>query len=383
MTLDQKASRYIQRNLEVAETMGGSSVLLLAFSGYTPQSAQAILSEFVDSYLEHHIEIHKNRVETSILERKADDITWKLIAKERELDHLKQDLNITSLAEEQTQSLQAKAELSATLNEIGYGIKTLESRIKYMTDSLENPKDSDEALLVEAAPESSELIVARDRLSQLELELINLRIDWTESSEPVQKMKKQIAEVESLIANYEADTGTILSPRGTNPVQESLFSDLQNSKVNLVSEQARREAIESAVASTEKDLTKLNLHAAKFKRLQRDIADLEGELNEFQSGIRASMMGDLLDEEKISNLEILQPATLPLRSASSPRKMFAICAFILFMGAAMGIGAAFGLDYLNHSLRTNDEVEQWLGLPVLVSLPKTREHRPQLREELP
>jgi uncharacterized protein involved in exopolysaccharide biosynthesis len=308
----------------------------------------------------------------------------KLIEKENELDRLGQELNIASLSDQQAQALQTKAQLESNLTDIQHQISALEKRIESLTDSLENPPESEEAIIADAAVDSPELAAARAQLSQLELELIALRTIHTESSDPVKNLKKQIADVTKLIAAYEQgrESAPAASPV-TNTIQQGIYTDLQGRKADLAAETARRDAIKADVEMTNKELARLNTHASKFKRLARDIASLEAELQLFETGIRASKTGDLLDEEKITNLDVLQPPTLPLISAASPRKMLAICAFILFMGLAAGVGLAFGLDFLNHSLRTNDEVEQWLGLPVLVSLPKTREHRPQLREETP
>jgi uncharacterized protein involved in exopolysaccharide biosynthesis len=384
LSLEQKAARFVQRNIEVNETMGGSFVLELAFTSFSPESAQRVLQCFLESYLDHHIEIYKNRVDPEILERKAEETTMKLIEKENELDRLGQELNIASLSDQQAQALQTKAQLESNLTDIQHQISALEKRIESLTDSLENPPESEEAIIADAAVDSPELAAARAQLSQLELELIALRTIHTESSDPVKNLKKQIADVTKLIAAYEQgrESAPAASPV-TNTIQQGIYTDLQGRKADLAAETARRDAIKADVEMTNKELARLNTHASKFKRLARDIASLEAELQLFETGIRASKTGDLLDEEKITNLDVLQPPTLPLISAASPRKMLAICAFILFMGLAAGVGLAFGLDFLNHSLRTNDEVEQWLGLPVLVSLPKTREHRPQLREETP
>ncbi len=383
LTLDQKAARYIQKNIEVRETMDGAFVLQLGFTAYSPVSAQMVLQEFVDSYLEYHLEINKNRVDSAILEHEVETLETQLALKETELDQLREKLNVTSLEEQRAEVLATKTGLSATLNEIQYGIEMLESRIDFIIKSLENLDENEDSIITEAAAASPHLIAAREQLVQLELQMVGLKSVWDDSSRTVQTQQKQIDDVKDRIANLETNKETVTTSAGANPVRESLIANLQNRKEDLVAEEARREAIAADVDELEKELATLNAHSPQYNRLTRDIAKFEIKIQELETDISASKMGDLMDEEKISNLEILVPATLPLRSASTARKTLAICAFLLFMGLAAGIGAAFGLDYLNHSLRTNDEVEQWLGLPVLVSLPKTKEHRPQLREELP
>ena len=43
-----------------------------------------------------------------------------------------------------------------------------------------------------------------------------------------------------------------------------------------------------------------------------------------------------------------------------------------FMGCLLGISIAFAVEYMDDSLRTAEEVESYLELPVLAELPKVK-----------
>jgi capsular polysaccharide biosynthesis protein len=69
----------------------------------------------------------------------------------------------------------------------------------------------------------------------------------------------------------------------------------------------------------------------------------------------------------ISNVSLVQPPTR-ISKPVSPRK-----ALVLFLGLCValsgGIGIPLLLESLDNSLRTAEEVEQQLQLPVLISMP--------------
>jgi capsular polysaccharide biosynthesis protein len=44
-----------------------------------------------------------------------------------------------------------------------------------------------------------------------------------------------------------------------------------------------------------------------------------------------------------------------------------------FVGLTLGLAIAFGFEFFNNSLRTQDDAEHYLGLPVLAAIPDLRE----------
>ena len=71
------------------------------------------------------------------------------------------------------------------------------------------------------------------------------------------------------------------------------------------------------------------------------------------------------------NIFIIAPARVPVHAAKPKRKQAVFIACLL--GPMLGIGLAFFLQYLDTSVKTREEVEQMLGLPVLGFVPALRE----------
>jgi capsular polysaccharide biosynthesis protein len=73
-----------------------------------------------------------------------------------------------------------------------------------------------------------------------------------------------------------------------------------------------------------------------------------------------------MDERKFSNAYILERATPPLPKAG---RSFIILLLIGLIGAGgLAVGVAFGLEYLNSTIRNESDIEEQIGLPVLAAI---------------
>ncbi len=86
--------------------------------------------------------------------------------------------------------------------------------------------------------------------------------------------------------------------------------------------------------------------------------------------IQAQLAENLERRQKGEQFKILDPATPPLQPFKPNQKKFFGLAFILALG--VGGGLAYIKEYMNQSFYTGDEVVKFLGLRVLVTLPKER-----------
>ena len=70
------------------------------------------------------------------------------------------------------------------------------------------------------------------------------------------------------------------------------------------------------------------------------------------------------------NAKVLSPATVSLSFVQQRKSLFAI--FAALLGLALGLALAFLFEGLDHSMRTPDDVELNLGVPLLGSIPELR-----------
>ena len=155
-------------------------------------------------------------------------------------------------------------------------------------------------------------------------------------------------------------------------------------------ERARRKLHEEVLKEVENLKFERTILFEKEKVLQKTIADFEGEsLQEGRNELKYTILqrnvetnqklydillskvqeSSLIEDIDISNIRIVERAELP-RAPIIPNKQRNLLMGLVF-GLVSAIGLILFLEYLDRSLRTEDDVQKHLGHPVLTVVPDT------------
>ena len=119
-------------------------------------------------------------------------------------------------------------------------------------------------------------------------------------------------------------------------------------------------------ASIEKS-ARLNTQAAEYQRLDTDLKSKEGVTKGLDERIRVvELNADA--EQRFNTVTVLEPAVTPLQP-SSPRRYRTI-AIALAAGMMLGAGVALLRDRLDGRMRSVEEIQTLIGLPVLGVVPQ-------------
>jgi capsular exopolysaccharide synthesis family protein len=88
---------------------------------------------------------------------------------------------------------------------------------------------------------------------------------------------------------------------------------------------------------------------------------------------------DLNRETLMNNVRMLEEAILPTHPVR-PRKTLNLGAGIL-LGLLLGVGAVFFVDYLDNTIRSAEDIEQYLGLPLMAIVPNVQRGKPSVVKE--
>jgi hypothetical protein len=84
--------------------------------------------------------------------------------------------------------------------------------------------------------------------------------------------------------------------------------------------------------------------------------------------LNAKVAANMEKEQKGERFKILDLARIPEKPYKpNHQKIFLLS---ILLGLVGGVGLAFGMEYLGHSFRDIDDLEEYLGLPVLASIPR-------------
>ena len=115
----------------------------------------------------------------------------------------------------------------------------------------------------------------------------------------------------------------------------------------------------------------------KSEQLERKRSILQDSYLLYNKKVFALRISDELDKSKNLNLKIINPALPPL-IPYHPRKwlIFAITAFLALF---FSFGYAIIREYFNHGFQGRQDVEEFLDLPLLATIPDLTELRQMRR----
>jgi uncharacterized protein involved in exopolysaccharide biosynthesis len=359
----EKAVIQLTKNLEI-ETQKNNNILFLSYEDRSPQLAQNVLTKLIDFFKDKHITTHRTAGSYKFFDTQADQLRSQVARAEDELKNLKSKTGVASLDEQKR----------ILLNRMGAMQQEVESSQAALVISMAKVKDLQEKLagisptLVTQETKGTGNYAAdlmRSRLYELQIKEQDLISRYTETSQPVREIRRQIAEAQALLDKEEPTRTQVTT--GINTTHQQLNLDLIKEMANLSSLEAKGRVLKTQQEAAREELKVLNNTEVKMVNLQRELSLLDGKYRKYSDNLEQARIDQAMESNKISNISVVQAATASMKPVR-PRKVLNL-ALGFFLGIFGGLGLAFFSEYLDHSLKTPQDVEEKLDLQVLASIP--------------
>jgi capsular exopolysaccharide synthesis family protein len=269
--------------------------------------------------------------------------------------------DIVSLEKEVELELEALAGLEKSLESVNTtmtGLNAKKQDIKTKISELERYSKS--ATRITENPLITEL---HSQLARNEVKLAGLRKRFGEEHREVQALKAEISEIEDKLKT-EAPMLNSEETMSVDPVYQDLLSELSRIETAYETLRAERVRLMSTVRE-KKDFIE------RLPELEAELASLK--LNEKMNEETHKLLTREYEEIAITNdkqspdITVVSNAAAPLYPARPIKIYHAGLAGILSL--IIGIGIALLMDNMNVTIRSIDEAEQRLDLPVLMTIP--------------
>jgi capsular exopolysaccharide synthesis family protein len=360
------AIRMVMDNLQV-ETQKTGNTISLAYRSQNPEQAQHVLNTLIDSYLVRHIAIHQTPGSHTFFRQQSNRLRDRLTQLESELRNLrnvKNERGITSLDQQQRVILDRISVLEKDNNRTKIALAASTATVEALQKTLGEMPDT----VVTAVTEGFPNVAAdgmRQRLYELQLQEQDLASKFEPESRQVRDIRQQVAAAEALLSKEKPERTQI--SKGLNTTYVSLQAALLSEQASMSSLQAQAETLKAMLVSAQEELSELNDVEVKVKAKTREIEMEEASYRKYSENLEQARIDDQLGKDKISNISILQAATLPVRPVSSRRMLTLMLGFAV--GIFGGIGLAFISEYADHSIKTPKQAEDTLGLSTLTCIP--------------
>jgi polysaccharide biosynthesis transport protein len=195
----------------------------------------------------------------------------------------------------------------------------------------------------------------RAKLFELETQESDLKSRYTDDYPPLKELRRQRAETEAALTAV--PEGLTKSSAGAPGPGRLVASTSQDGKLYA-------------------ELQSLNDQELQLAQLERDVQLLDGKYRMHVEKLEQARVNEAMGKERITNVKIAQPATFVAKAAWPNKRL------LLSLGLAVAVCGAFGgallAEGMDQTLRTVDQVETQLGLPVLLSIPYRKRRKQSL-----
>jgi len=151
-------------------------------------------------------------------------------------------------------------------------------------------------------------------------------------------------------------------------------NQLNTVSIEIARLNAERKRLEQAVKRYQKRVENTPKREQELMTLTRDYnITQENYQSLLDKKIEAEMAENLEQRQQGEQFKVLDPARFPERPFKPDVRKILMLSLMLGLGS--GIGLAFLLEYTDKSFRDQDDVESFLEIPVLASIPLTHTER--------
>lgn len=357
-----KAINLMSRNLTV-EVEKNSHIITLSLELQDPQLAREALDSLIGFYMARHIEVHRTQASPEFFEQQAARLLHDLAQKEAQLEEFRSTYSIASVADQKAMLIEQINELQKEVDNARGAINSSQSKVASLDKAIQGRSQAVELERTTGISNSAADEIKK-KLFDLKLMEKDLSARYPDDFRGLIDVRDRIKLAESELAKEDKTRTQVRIGLDSN--YRSLLLELEKEQAEMTAAKARWQTLASELAVRKQELSTLAEQEMTVTRLQRDIEILDKEYKEYRDNLQRARISTALDVDNVSNVSIVQPATLPTRPVAPNKKLNIFLGLVL--GLSGGIGLAFFLEFINDSLKTADEVERRLGLPVLASV---------------
>lgn len=358
-TEDKKIPAYEQMLQRITtQPVKDTEILKVKVTAKSPEEAQLLANTLVDTFNERMIYLVRSEQKTirEFIGERLNESKKELEQAEGVLEQYKREQKIVAPDEETKAMVDKFAAIDKLSAENTVAMSAAQARLSTAKQQLNKEKPG----FIADSPLIQQYKI---KLGELEVKLVSLSSSYTEKHPEVVATRAAINETNGKLSSEISRVISADAP-SMNPIHQGLVQSQIQSEAELSARTAQGQAIKNIINSSEQELNKLPAKEHGLAKVMRD-ATVNQEIY--------IMLAKRHEEARISevmeptDVQVIDIAIAPERPIAPKKTLNVVIAAIL--GLFIGTGLAFLLEYMNKTVRTAEDVQQYLDLPVLGSIP--------------
>lgn len=328
-----------------------SSLVNLSYDSPDPQLAARMVNTFAESFIEYSLDLRfaASQEAARWLQHKLAEARKKLEESEARLNHYKREHHIVALEDKESLTAQKLEHLTKEL--LAAQTRRLEAETRFKEVSEGRPIRE---------------VLANPLIQTLKAEEAKIIGQISELSKKYGEKHPRMLQLASELAANRAKIGAEMKQ-----ISQSIKNEY---KMAQMQEENLRQVLEHQKKATQE----LSEVGVQYRVLLRDV---ETNRALYENILKSFKETTATENLPATNIRIIYPATVPEMPVKPKKLRYIMLATV--MGAVLGMAAALGLESLDSTLKTPEEVEHWLKLPNLAVIPRLEPPAEGNSKELP
>jgi len=331
-----RTAEGLRKRFKVSEVGKKTNIIKITYRDINPNKARDVVNTLVQAYLDQTLSFKTEEASrtVSFVEEQLKGTRLDLDQSEKNLQTYKTNSGVVKLDAEAQELVKKLSDIEKERASVNLQRKQVEFALAALLDARRKGMVYSPAVFRDDA-----LIgTMANRLTELEVQRRALVSENTENHPQVKAIQAQIDQVQKKI----------------QATLETYKQNLTKQEITIQQQLDQYEAKMRKLPEAERDLARLS----RFSKVNADIYMFLLQKHEEARIVKAST---------ISNINVVDPAITPdLPVKPQKRKNLMLG---LLVGLMFGVGAAFFMDYLDDTIKDEDEAKRALGWPHLAMIP--------------
>lgn len=340
----------------------GTNLIEVAYESSDPRRAADFVNDLVSQHVDNHSRMFRQEQAREFMGSQRELLSERLRAAEGALQAFAAREGVDSAPVARAANSEQLHELETAAATADRDLAENRARAEFLSGAVRDLPKELSTQPAAGAPATDGRALVRARLLELRLQRSQLLAQFAPTSVKIRDLDRQIGEAERLLASERIAGGAT-----ANPAYLALVTELTQTQAQIAALTARIEALRTQLAARRATTAHLDEIAPEFERLDQEAATAREAFLNYQKKEEQARFSAALDESRIVNVAIVEPADVPVAPIPSRAAMTFIAGTVFSLVA--GLGLAFLRDRLDPSVKTAAEATTITGLPVIARIP--------------
>lgn len=360
----EKAARQLAKDLKVKNETN-SNLITVSYKSADPQLSFKVLDSLGDLYVAKHVAVHRAPGTVQFFTDQASRYKQALNRDESDLQKLDETNHIAAPADVRGDLAQEVATATGVMYTASAAAAADDRRIA--SDQQQMARLQPRAVsLHQTAPADRLLEDLNVNLSAAEAHRTQLMAKYESGYPLVREVDQEITALKQQIVEAHKEQ-YVSETTAMDPEYELLREDVAKTRADLASQQATVTAAKQNISKMQDQMVSLDHQQLQQNDVEREMKADEGNYLLYLAKREQERATSALDKTKISNVSIAVPPAIP---------MLPILGWPVLISASIGLGILFAMiaayiaDYFDASFHSREEIEDVLGIPFVVAIPR-------------